>query len=194
VGPDDRSDAGAPSTAATLRRLHDKLRAQGGLLAGALDGARPAPRNDDPALGTLAAAGPRAAGRREEVAFVVEAVREGFLLHYRAGRLLREDDVDLLLLAGDHLYALGLARLAALGDLEAVAELADVISLCAQAYADGRPELADAAWQAGATAVGWGAGEALEAAKAAARAGAPDAVERLRAAARPVAAQVAPRR
>jgi fructose-1,6-bisphosphatase I len=38
-------------------------------------------------------------------------------------------DEDLRLLAGDALYALGLARLAEAGDLDAVAELADVIAL-----------------------------------------------------------------
>ena len=41
-------------------------------------------------------------------------------------------DADLALLAGDYLYALGLERLAALGDLEAVRELSDLISLSAQ--------------------------------------------------------------
>jgi hypothetical protein len=89
-----------------------------------------------------------------------------------------------LLLAGDHLYALGLARLAALGDLDAVAELADVISLSAQAHAEGRPELAEAAWAGGVAAIGWGADDALRAAKAAAREGDPGAAEALRAAAR----------
>ena len=48
-------------------------------------------------------------------------------------------DDDLRLLAGDALYALGLTRLAETGDLEAVAELADLISLCAQAQAESRP-------------------------------------------------------
>jgi hypothetical protein len=179
-------------TADTLRRIGEALHAQGGLLAEALDGA---PRNGDgdgPGLGSFAAAGPRAEGRREDVAFVVEAIREGYLLHYASGRLLREDDPDLVLLAGDHLYALGLARLAALGDLEAVAELADVISLGAQAHAEGRPELAEAAWAAGTAAVGWGADGDLQAAKAAARAGDPGAVEALRAAARRVAGESAP--
>jgi hypothetical protein len=172
-------------TDATLRRLADVLRAQGGLLAGALDGAGPpAPPPGDPGLGALAAAGPRAAGHREDLAFVVEAVREGYLLHYGAGRLLRDDDRDLMLLAGDHLYALGLARLAALGDVDAVAELADVISLSAQAHAEGRPDVAEAAWAGGAAAVGWGADDALRAAKAAARAGDPGAADALRAAAR----------
>jgi hypothetical protein len=180
-------------TAETLRRLAEALREQGGLLAGALraDGPRPAPGAGDPALGALAAAGPRSDGRRADVAFVVEAIREGYLLHYATGRLLADDDRDLILLAGDHLYALGLARLAALGDLAAVSELADVISLGARAHAEGRPELAEAAWEAGAAAVGWGADEALRVAKEAARDGAGDAPEALRAAARRLTGDVA---
>ncbi len=53
---------------------------------------------------------------------MVEAVREGYLLPLRASRgSLDGADPDLALLAGDYLYALGLERLAALGDLEAVA-------------------------------------------------------------------------
>jgi hypothetical protein len=83
----------------------------------------------------------------------------------------RTDDPDLALLVGDQLYALGLERLAALGDLEAVAELADVISLVAQAHAAGDRELAEAVWEAGVTAVGWGVGDAFEEAKQLARAG-----------------------
>src|SRR5690242_10800413 len=86
-------------------------------------------------LARRADARPRAQGRGADVALVVEAIREGYLLHYASGRLLREDDRDLMLLAGAHLSALGLARLAALGDLAAVTELADVISLGAQGHA-----------------------------------------------------------
>ena len=178
-------------TDATLRRLAGALRDQGGLLAGALRPDGPAIDRSDPALGALAASGPRSACHTAEVAFVIEAIREGYLLHYGAGRLLRDDDSDLVLLAGDHLYALGLARLAALGDLDAVTELADVISLGAQAHAEGRPELAEAVWHAGAAAVGWGADGALRAAKAAAREGAPGAPEALRAAARRLCGDVA---
>ena len=74
---------------------------------------------------------------RSYTALLVEAIREGYLLHYAAGRVVRPEDPDLSLLAGDRLYALGLARLAELGDLEAVGELADVISLAAQAHAEG---------------------------------------------------------
>jgi hypothetical protein len=184
-------------TETTLRRLAAALREQGGLLADAMRGggdadARPAISAGDPALGALAAAGPRSACHTDDVAFVIEAIREGYLLHYGTGRLLRDEDPDLVLLAGDHLYALGLARLAALGDLEAVGELADVISLGAQAHAEGRPDLAEAVWEAGAAAVGWGADDALRAAKAAAREGTKDAPEALRAAARRLRGDVAP--
>ena len=70
--------------------------------------------------------------------------------------MVRPDDPDLALLAGDRLYALGLARLAELGDLDAVAELADVISLAAQAHAEGDAERAAAVWAAGVAAVGHG--------------------------------------
>jgi hypothetical protein len=156
------------------------VQAEGGLLAAAL-----APEVDsDGALGATAAAGPRSAGREEDVAFVVEAIREGELLHYGAPRLFAAIEPDLALLAGDRLYALGLARLAALGDLEAVAELADIIALCAQARAEERADLAEAVWQAGVAALGWGASDALRDAKAAARAGDPAAARALVAAAR----------
>ena len=47
-----------------------------------------------------------------------------------------------------------MARLAELGDLEAVDVLAGVISRAAQAHAEGDPEAARAAWEAGARAVG----------------------------------------
>jgi hypothetical protein len=58
-------------------------------------------------------------------------------------------DDDLRLLAGDELYALGLSRLAEKGDLEAVAELAELISLCAWARSEGMPEeLVETLWAA----------------------------------------------
>jgi hypothetical protein len=92
------------------------------------------------------------------------------------------DDPDLALLAGDRLYALGLARLAELEDVDAVAELADVISLAAQAHAEGDPARAEAAWLAGVAAVGHGSTPGLAAAKAAARASEAGAAAALRAA------------
>ena len=131
----------------------------------------------------LAASGPRAAAHRADVELAVTAVLEGCLLHYGRPRALQIDDPDLALLAGDRLYALGLDRLAAAGDLGAIAELADIIALSAQAHAAGDAELALAAWHAGAAAIGWGEDGATGAAKALARAGDPRAVEALRAAA-----------
>ena len=77
----------------------------------------------------------------------VAAVREGYELHYGTPEVVSADDPDLALLAGDRLYALGLERLAALGDLEAVAILAEVISRCAQARAEGTAQLAAQAWE-----------------------------------------------
>jgi hypothetical protein len=165
--------------------VHGAQLAEGGLLAEALG---PAP-TEDGALGAAAAAGPRSTGREADVAFVIEAIREGELLHYGASRIFAGIEPDLALLAGDRLYALGLARLAEMGDVEAVGELADVIALCAQARAEEHPELADAVWQAGVAAVGWGASDALQAAKTAARAGDPSAAQALAVAARQVTCQ-----
>jgi hypothetical protein len=83
-------------------------------------------------------------------AYVLEAVYEAYLLHYGEPRAFIGMDADLRLLAGDALYAQGLARLAEAGDLEAVSELADLISLCAWAQSAKRAELADRLWDASA--------------------------------------------
>lgn len=111
---------------------------------------------EEPEFGQLAASGPRAAADPGEYALVVEAVREGYLLHYGEPRLLSGQDDDLALLAGDYLYALGIERLAALGDAKAVAILAELIARCAQLHAEGREAEAPALWEAAATAVGGG--------------------------------------
>jgi hypothetical protein len=117
--------------------------------------------DEEPALGALAAAGPRAAEAPEDYLLLVEAIREGYLLHYESPRLIEGADSDLRLLAGDYLYALGLERLAALGDLEAVGELADLISLAAQIHADNESVAPDdrvrALWLAATIAVAAGA-------------------------------------
>ena len=98
-----------------------------------------------PQLGELAGGG--------EHALVIEAVREGYLLHYEEPRLLAGHDSDLALLAGDYLYALGLDRLAALGDSAAVAVLADLISQCARLHAEGRPDSIPELWSSAAKAI-----------------------------------------
>src|SRR3990172_8931719 len=96
-----------------------------------------------------------------ELALVLESILEGYLLHYGRSRLVDTADEDLRLLAGDHLYAVGLSHLARLGDLDAVRALADLITLCARAHADaganGGPAGAPAAlWLLTALAVGSG--------------------------------------
>jgi hypothetical protein len=106
-------------------------------LAGQLRGERTpiSPHVADPA----AAADFVAPGDRSPV---VEAVREGYLLHYGEPRVLAGHDDDLALLAGDYLYALGIERLARLGDTDAVLVLADLIGACAQLHTEGRaPEV-----------------------------------------------------
>jgi hypothetical protein len=127
-----------------------------------------------PELGRLVASGPRAAEAPEEYALLFEAIREGFLAHYGAPRLLDGAEPDLLLLAGDFLYALGLERLAARGDITAVHELADLISLSAQLDARDGSEAAEAIgllWLSSAIAVGGGVDEDHERAKDAVREG-----------------------
>ena len=160
--------------------LQEALRAEGGTVAELLDGESPVTSSlDDPGPAQLAAAGPRARPRAADYELLIEMILEGSRLHYGAPAVVRTEDRDLALLIGDQLYALGLARLASLGDVAAVAELADVISLVAQAHVAGDPSLANAVWQAGAVAVGWGESREHEAAKALARAGQDGAVEAL---------------
>lgn len=127
---------------------------------------------DTPAVGLLVARGPRCRRFATEYAGVIERVREGYLLHYGAPRVIAGADRDLALLAGDHLYALGLERLARLGDLEAVRELADLISLCAQLHSDsGRGGATRELWLATAVAIAAGPSDRYRAAKAAVRDG-----------------------
>ena len=116
-------------------RLAAALREAGGLLA-------------DTVAATEATAAPGARDPGEDLRFAVAAIREGHDVHYRGhGRVVRPADEDLGLLAGDALYALGLEALAALGDLDHVRRLADVILICAKAHAEGRPDAAEATWR-----------------------------------------------
>jgi hypothetical protein len=170
-------------SAQALERLRALLRDAGGLMAtlvdhdGGLDGGAAA---NGTSHARVAADGPRAEGRREDYELLVEAIYEGYLLHYGSPRVVRAPEADLRLLAGDQLYAIGLARLVELGDTVAVAELADVITLSALAQGAGQQALADAVWAAGARAVGWGPSDAHGRAKELVFAGAPDAVEAMR--------------
>jgi hypothetical protein len=117
--------------------LAQRLRADGGLLASALVG-RPVER-DAPIEGVP-----------QRLALAVAAIREGYLLHYGRPRLFEFGaDVDAALLAGDHLYALGLAELAEIGDLAAVRAMAAVIDQSAVAHAAGDSDAAAHAWELG---------------------------------------------
>jgi hypothetical protein len=102
---------------------------------------------ESPSLGELVASGPATAAAPAEYALVVEAVREGYLLHYGEPRLLAGHDPDLALLAGDYLYALGLDRLATVGDDRAVAILADLISECARLHAEDDTQRIQGLWR-----------------------------------------------
>jgi hypothetical protein len=151
-------------------------------------------RDDRAALGELAACGPRTRAEADAYALIVETVYEGYRLHYDVPRLLSGIEPDLALLAGDHLYALGLDRLAALGDLDSVRELSDLISLAAQLHDGDRPaevvaSEAHALWLATATAIAAGSSDGYQLAKAALRAGEPGAAAALREAAERTAAE-----
>ena len=166
--------------------LRDALHEQGGTVAEVLYGAAPAVRHkplDHPGPAQIAATGPRAQGREREYELLLEMILEGYRLHYDEPLVVHTPDADLALLLGDQLYALGLSRLAMLGDLDAVAELADVISLVALAHAVSDRDLASAVWEAGAVSVGWGPSDAHAEAKASARVHDAGAADALRAAA-----------
>jgi hypothetical protein len=178
---DDR--AGGSARGGVLARLAALLRDEGGLIASLLDGdaaepAAPGAARDSPAA--IASRGPRAEDARDEYELLVETIYEGYLLHYGSPRVVRSAEADLRVLAGDRLYAIGLARLVALGDTLAVAELADTITLSALAQGAGDAELADAVWTAGARAVGWGPSEQHRHAKHLVAAGSTEAIEAMR--------------
>lgn len=178
-GSAEHSAEDSPPALARLRAL---LREEGGLIASLLDGAHgnslDSRERGSPAK--LAASGPRARACPQEYELLVEAIYEGYLLHYGAPRVVRTAEADLRVLAGDRLYAIGLARLVSLGDTVAVAELADTITLSALAQGASDGELADAIWTAGARAVGWGSSEQHRRAKELVAAGAPAAIEAMR--------------
>jgi hypothetical protein len=89
----------------------------------------------------------------DRYALGIETIYEGYLLHYGRPRLFEPADADTRLLLGDYLYAHGLQRVTALRDLAAVADLAELISVCAQVRAEGGDGDAEA-WAATAALLG----------------------------------------
>jgi hypothetical protein len=73
----------------------------------------------------------------ERYALGLETIYEGYLLHYGRPRLFAPADADTALLLGDYLYAHGLVRIAAEDSVDAVNDLAELISLSAQLQAEG---------------------------------------------------------
>ena len=91
----------------------------------------------------------------ERYALGLETIYEGYLAHYGRPRLFAPVDGDAALLLGDYLDAHGLVRIAEVGTVEAVADLAELISICAQVRADAREGDAEA-WAASAALLGRG--------------------------------------
>jgi hypothetical protein len=92
-------------------------------------------REEEPVFSTLA---------DEQYALGLETIYEGYLVHYGRSRLFAPSDDDSALLLGDYLYAHGLVRIAELGRVDAVQELAELISRCAHLRAEGEPGDGDA--------------------------------------------------
>jgi hypothetical protein len=91
----------------------------------------------------------------ERWALGLETIYEGYLMHYGRPRLFAPADRDTALLLGDYLYAHGLVRISEHEQVAAVADLAELISLCAQLRADGR-DGDGVAWAATAALLGTG--------------------------------------
>jgi hypothetical protein len=85
----------------------------------------------------------------QRYALGLETIYEGYLVHYGRPRLFAPPDDDTALLLGDYLYAHGVERISALHDVEAVADLSELISLCSQLRAEDADQAASAAGRAG---------------------------------------------
>ena len=83
----------------------------------------------------------------------LETIYEAYLLHYGRPRLFATGDRDGTLLLGDYLYAHGLVRIASHGEVAAVVDLAELVSLCAYLRAE-RAEGDGALWAATAALLG----------------------------------------
>jgi hypothetical protein len=119
---------------------------------------RPEPeREHEPVFSPLA---------EDRFALGLETIYEGYLVHYGTPRLFAPADDDAALLLGDYLYAHGLVRIAACGEVDAVADLAELISLSSQLRAEGT-DGDGSLWAA--TAALLGAGRELDAPRAALR-------------------------
>jgi hypothetical protein len=92
----------------------------------------------------------------EHYALGLETIYEGYLVHYGSSRLFAPPDADTALLLGDYLYAHGLVRIASFGEVDSVADLSELISLCSQLRAENAAG-DGALWAATAALLGTGA-------------------------------------
>lgn len=100
----------------------------------------PVERDLEPLFGPVAG-GPFADG--------VETIYEGYLVHHAPrGRVFAPDDREQGLLLGDYLYASGLVAVCAADDVDAIAALADLVSLAAHLRAEGGEPLDAELWLA----------------------------------------------
>lgn len=106
----------------------------------------------------------------------LETIYEAYLVHFGRPRLFAPRDGNTALLLGDYLYAHGLVRIASFGEVGAVSDLAELISLCGQLRAEDRAG-DGAAWAA--TAALLGADALAEARDALRLGGEPAPLERL---------------
>ena len=79
----------------------------------------------------------------ERFALGLETIYEGYLMHYGRPRLFAAADRDTRVLLGDYLYAHGLVRVAEHREVGVVADLAELLSLCAQVRAEAAPDSAE---------------------------------------------------
>ena len=101
----------------------------------------------------------------------VETIYEGYLVHHAPrGRAFAAPDREQGLLLGDYLYATGLVRVCEAGDVDAIAALADLVSLAAHLRATG-VELDGELWVATARYLAGPRDDALAAAREALRHG-----------------------
>ncbi len=122
-------------TAVTLAKIRSQIAAGSTLLAEKLAAQPPGQAG----FADLLAAAAACEDPGDNYCFALEYIFEGYLLHYRKGRLLKPATPELNLLAGDYMYARGLTRLAALEDLFCVRLMADLVSLCSYLHCQDQP-------------------------------------------------------
>jgi len=148
------------TTAETLKELTNALSESGGEIEAAII----ATEGIDLYYAAQLSGAPKI-GNDSRYLVAVEAIYEGYLLHYGKSRLLSLAGQDIQLLAGDYLYALGLNYLATTENIAAVCSFSELIMACAQAQASSQLQRAEALWEVTISELGWGISKQLEAAK-----------------------------